>query len=75
MLIRAHSSVWMIGGFALVIYMGHLYITAMIVVIQIFMAKELFALLRRDPEDRRLPGIRMLNWYCIDLNLHVLIHF
>ncbi|XP_056159774.1 phosphatidate cytidylyltransferase 1 [Syzygium oleosum] len=63
MLIRAHSSVWMIGGFALVIYMGHLYITAMIVVIQIFMAKELFALLRRDPEDRRLPGIRMLNWH------------
>ncbi|RZC69328.1 hypothetical protein C5167_032411 [Papaver somniferum] len=29
MLIRAYSSVWMIGGFAFVIYMGHLYIWAM----------------------------------------------
>ncbi|KAK9267861.1 hypothetical protein L1049_010298 [Liquidambar formosana] len=26
MIIRAYSSVWMIGGFAFIIYMGHLYI-------------------------------------------------
>lgn len=63
MLIRTYSSVWMIGGFVFVIYMGHLYIWAMIVVIQIFMAKELFNLLRRAHEDRRLPGFRLLNWW------------
>lgn len=63
MLIRAYSSVWMIGGFALIIYMGHLSITAMVVVIQIFMAKELFNLLRKAHEDRHLPGFRMLNWH------------
>lgn len=63
MLIRAYSSVWMIGGFALVIYLGHLYIMAMVVVIQIFMARELFNLLRRTHEDRQLPGFRSLNWY------------
>ncbi|CAN4116549.1 unnamed protein product [Withania somnifera] len=63
MLIRAYSSVWMIGGFAFIIYMGHLYIWAMVVVIQIFMAKELFSLLRRTHEDRRLPGFRLLNWH------------
>jgi len=63
MLIRAYSSVWMIGGFVLIIYMGHLYITAMVVVIQIFMARELFNLLRRAHEDRQLPGFRLLNWY------------
>ncbi|XP_060187410.1 phosphatidate cytidylyltransferase 1 [Lycium barbarum] len=63
MLIRAYSSVWMIGGFALIIYMGHLYIWAMVVVIQIFMAKELFSLLRRAHEDRQLPGFRLLNWH------------
>lgn len=63
MLIRTYSTVWMIGGFALVIYLGHLYIAAMIVVIQIFMAKELFNLLRRSHEDRQLPGFRMLNWH------------
>ncbi|KAF3644075.1 Phosphatidate cytidylyltransferase 1 [Capsicum annuum] len=63
MLIRAYSSVWMIGGFAFIIYMGHLYIWAMVVVIQIFMAKELFNLLRRAHEDRHLPGFRLLNWH------------
>ncbi|PON34036.1 Phosphatidate cytidylyltransferase, eukaryota [Parasponia andersonii] len=63
MLIRAYSSVWMIGGFAFIIYMGHLYITAMVVVIQIFMAKELFNLLRKAHEDRHLPGFRLLNWH------------
>ncbi|XP_062111781.1 phosphatidate cytidylyltransferase 1-like [Humulus lupulus] len=62
MWIRACSSVWMIGGFAFIIYMGHLCITVMIVVIQIFMAKELFNLLRRDHEERHLPGFRLLNW-------------
>jgi phosphatidate cytidylyltransferase len=65
MLIRAYSSVWMIGSFVLIIYMGHLYITAMIVVIQIFMARELFNLLRRTHEDKQLPGFRLLNWYVL----------
>ncbi|KAK4759712.1 hypothetical protein SAY87_022843 [Trapa incisa] len=62
-MIRARSTLWMILGFSLIIYMGHLYITAMIVVIQIFMAKELFNLLRRSHEDRQLPGFRLLNWH------------
>ncbi|KAL6522711.1 phosphatidate cytidylyltransferase [Orobanche hederae] len=63
MLIRTYSSVWMIGGFVLIIYMGHLYIWAMVVVIQIFMAKELFSLLRKAHEDSHLPGFRLLNWH------------
>ena len=62
MWIRTYSTVWMIGGFALIVYMGHLYITAMVVVIQIFMAKELFNLLRKAHEDSHLPGFRLLNW-------------
>ncbi|GER25493.1 phosphatidate cytidylyltransferase [Striga asiatica] len=63
MLIRTYSTVWMIGGFVLIIYMGHLYIWAMVVVIQIFMAKELFSLLRKAHEDSHLPGFRLLNWH------------
>ncbi|PIA42453.1 hypothetical protein AQUCO_02000118v1 [Aquilegia coerulea] len=63
MLIRTYSTVWMIGGFACIIYMGHLYIWAMVVVIQIFMAKELFTLLRKAPEDSQLPGFRLMNWH------------
>ncbi|THG21531.1 hypothetical protein TEA_018543 [Camellia sinensis var. sinensis] len=63
MLTRVYSSIWMIGGFVLIIYMGHLCIWAMVVVIQIFMAKELFNLLRKAHEDSHLPGFRLLNWH------------
>ncbi|CAL9098781.1 unnamed protein product [Musa textilis] len=63
MLIHTYSSVWMIGGFSFILYMGHLYIWAPIVVIQIFMARELFSLLRRSNEERQLPGFRILNWH------------
>ncbi|XVF87826.1 hypothetical protein PTKIN_Ptkin18bG0151900 [Pterospermum kingtungense] len=63
MWIRTYSTVWMIGGFAFIVYMGHLYSTAMVMVIQIFMAKELFNLLRKAHEDRHLPGFRLLNWH------------
>ncbi|KVH96897.1 Phosphatidate cytidylyltransferase [Cynara cardunculus var. scolymus] len=63
MLVRAYSTIWMIGGFIFVVYMGHLYIWAMIVIIQIFMAKELFNLLRKAHEDKQLPGFRLLNWH------------
>jgi phosphatidate cytidylyltransferase len=62
MLVRTYSSLWMMSGFAFLIYMGHLYIWTMVVVIQIFMAKELFNLLRKANEDRQLPGFRMLYW-------------
>ncbi|KAJ4849377.1 hypothetical protein Tsubulata_043059, partial [Turnera subulata] len=53
MWIRAYSSLWMLASFLFVLYMGHLYIWAMVVVIQIFMTRELFNLLRRAHEDRR----------------------
>ncbi|KAH9620131.1 hypothetical protein KSS87_001275 [Heliosperma pusillum] len=63
MWIRTYSTLWMIGGFVFTIYMGHLYICALVVVIQILMAKELFNLLRKVREDRHLPGFRLLNWH------------
>jgi phosphatidate cytidylyltransferase len=62
MLIRTYSTLWMIAGFVFVIYMGHLYVWAMVVVIQIFMAMELFNLLRKSSEEKQLPGFRLLNW-------------
>ncbi|CAN1340050.1 Phosphatidate cytidylyltransferase 2 [Linum perenne] len=63
MWIRTLSSFWMLGSFVFVLYMGHLYIWAMVVVIQIFMASELFNLLRRAHENKRLPGFRLMNWH------------
>ncbi|KAH9798107.1 phosphatidate cytidylyltransferase 1 [Citrus sinensis] len=71
-LVRAYSTVWMIAGFVLIVYMGHLYITAMVVVIQIFMARELFNLLRKAHEERDLPGFRMLNWFLLPASLIVI---
>ncbi|PSR85307.1 Phosphatidate cytidylyltransferase [Actinidia chinensis var. chinensis] len=63
MWIRTNSTLWMLAGFSLIVYLGHLYIWAVVVVIQIFMAQELFSLLRRAHEDRSLPGFRLLNWH------------
>ncbi|KAI4306153.1 hypothetical protein L6164_029454 [Bauhinia variegata] len=63
MWIRAYSSLWMLAAFLLVIYLGHLYIWAMLVIIQIFMASELFNLLRIAHQDRRLPRFKLLNWH------------
>ncbi|KAI3717916.1 hypothetical protein L1987_69838 [Smallanthus sonchifolius] len=63
MWIRTYSSVWMLLCFILVVYLGHLYLWGMIVIIQILMTSELFNLLRRAHEDKRLPGFRLLNWH------------
>ncbi|KAJ7555316.1 hypothetical protein O6H91_05G031600 [Diphasiastrum complanatum] len=60
---RVLSSVWMIGGFILVLYMGHMYIWAMIVGIQILMAHELFTFARAAQREKQLPGFRLLNWH------------
>ncbi|XP_075476449.1 phosphatidate cytidylyltransferase 3-like isoform X1 [Primulina tabacum] len=63
MWIRTYSSLWMLGGVILILYLGHLYICAMVVVVQIFMVSELFHLRRRVHEDKRLPGFWLVNWY------------
>ncbi|XLT00005.1 hypothetical protein HN51_049356 [Arachis hypogaea] len=66
MWIRAYSSLWMLLSLLLLIYLGHLYMWAMVVVIQIFMAHELFNLLRKantNNQDKRLPKFKFLNWH------------
>ncbi|KAK7276889.1 hypothetical protein RIF29_18035 [Crotalaria pallida] len=63
MWIRACSSMWMLASVSCIIYLGHLYMWAMVVVIQIFMASELFNLLRRATQDKRLPKFKPLNWH------------
>ncbi|CDP13780.1 unnamed protein product [Coffea canephora] len=63
MRIRTASTFWMLISILFILYMGHLYICAMVVVIQIFMTGELFSLSRRVNEERQLPGFRLLNWH------------
>ena len=62
--IRALSTLWMIAGFIFILYMGHMYIWGMIVVIQIFMARELFALAAKAQKEK-VPGFRLLNWFAL----------
>ncbi|KAL2944754.1 Phosphatidate cytidylyltransferase 3, partial [Bienertia sinuspersici] len=49
MLVRAYSSLWMVALASVAVYLGHLYIFAMVVIIQVFMVSELFTLSRRAP--------------------------
>ncbi|KAL8462447.1 hypothetical protein ACS0TY_033462 [Phlomoides rotata] len=63
MWIRTYSSLWMVGYVIMILYLGHLYICATVVVVQILMAAELFHLRRRIHEDKRLPGFWLINWY------------
>ncbi|KAL3632709.1 Phosphatidate cytidylyltransferase 3 [Castilleja foliolosa] len=63
MWIRTYSSLWMLGGVIIIMYLGHLYICATVIVIQILMASELFHLRRGVHEYKRLPGFWLINWY------------
>ncbi|KAK4275398.1 hypothetical protein QN277_018488 [Acacia crassicarpa] len=63
MWVRAYSSLWMLAGVSATIYLGHLYMCAMVVIVQIIMASELFNLLRIVHQDNRLPGFKLLNWH------------
>ncbi|KAI5068634.1 hypothetical protein GOP47_0016979 [Adiantum capillus-veneris] len=62
-LTRTCSTIWMLVGFFLILYMGHVYIWAMIVVIQIFMANELFNLAARARKEKSSLGAKPLNWF------------
>ncbi|KAI5071737.1 hypothetical protein GOP47_0013988 [Adiantum capillus-veneris] len=66
---RTCSTLWMLVGFFLILYMGHVYIWAMIVVIQIFMAKELFNLAARE---KSWLGSKSLNWCLFPASLLVI---
>ncbi|CAI5516771.1 unnamed protein product [Closterium sp. Naga37s-1] len=63
---RVRSSVWMIGGFAVIVYMGHVYIWALIIALQILMTHELFGLATRAIRSRshqQHAAFRFLNWH------------
>ncbi|MCO5546999.1 hypothetical protein L7F22_000439 [Adiantum nelumboides] len=62
-LTRTCSTIWMLVGFFVILYMGHVYIWAMIVAIQIFMARELFNLATRARKEKSWLGSKSLNWY------------
>lgn len=62
---RLWSSVWMICGFAAIVWAGHLFIWGLIVACQVAMSHELFTLAARSHRSKhpRLPPFHFLNWH------------
>eukprot|EP00963_Diacronema_lutheri_P014318 scaffold2859_cov349-Pavlova_lutheri.AAC.55 len=62
---RTISTVLMIGGFLGIIYMGHVYLAAMIVAIQMVMVNELFTFARKKAvyQEKEIPVSNLLQWY------------
>lgn len=60
---RTVSTVTMIAGFLVIIYMGHVPLVFLVLTLQFLMVKELFMLARVAQQDRKLPGFRAQQWY------------
>lgn len=62
---RTISTLLMIGSFLGIIYLGHVYLAAMIVGIQMVMVKELFTFSRKKAahQEKEVPVSNLLQWY------------
>jgi len=60
---RLGSTVIMISGFTAILYMGHVWVWALIVGIQLAMVNELFQLAQQKAQEASLPGFRLQQWY------------
>eukprot|EP00879_Flechtneria_rotunda_P011161 GHRR01011659.1.p1 GENE.GHRR01011659.1~~GHRR01011659.1.p1 ORF type:complete len:439 (+),score=91.96 GHRR01011659.1:139-1455(+) len=61
--IRTVSTLAMIAGFLLMIYIGHVPLVFLVLSLQFLMVKELFMLARVAQKDKRIPGFRAQQWY------------
>ncbi|KAK3256595.1 hypothetical protein CYMTET_34273 [Cymbomonas tetramitiformis] len=60
---RFVSSVCMVGGFFVVLYFGHVFVWALVSLIQTVMVHELYKLAQKSRAEKDLPGFRFLQWY------------
>ena len=60
---RAYTTFLMLGGFVLLIYLGHLPLMALVFFLQVTMFKELKALSKVLSTKAALPSFRALHWY------------
>ncbi|EOO00174.1 putative phosphatidate cytidylyltransferase protein [Phaeoacremonium minimum UCRPA7] len=68
-------SIWtfiMIGGFFAALFMGHLYILAVITIIQIISFKEVIAIANVPSRARQLRSTKSLNWYWLASTMYFL---
>lgn len=60
---RTVSTFAMIGGFAAIVYLGHVPLVMLVFTLQFLMVKELFHLARVSQKENYLPGFRMQQWF------------
>eukprot|EP00898_Chlorokybus_atmophyticus_P008847 jgi/Chlat1/8964/Chrsp94S08277 len=60
---RVMSATVMVVLFLLCIYGGHVYVSLMVLCIQVVMIHELFTLASSAQRENKLPGFRLLQWY------------
>lgn len=61
--IRVISSVIMILSFLLILTAGHFYCCLLVLLINIFIFKEIIALKRNEQREAKLPCFSLINWY------------
>ena len=55
----------LLAGFFTILALGHMYVIAMVTVIQIIVYKEVIALASAPAQERKIPFFKVLNWYLI----------
>jgi phosphatidate cytidylyltransferase len=61
--IRTISTIAMLGGFALILFLGHAYCALFVISLLILGFKELKALKRKKEMDKNIPWFNVVNWY------------
>lgn len=61
--VRTVSTIAMLGGFILILSLGHAYCALLVVFLLILGFKELKALKRRKEMDKNIPWFNVINWY------------
>ena len=68
-------SIWtfvMIAGFFAAMFSGHIYVVAIVTIIQIISYKEVIAIANVPIQGRNLPLTRSLNWYYLGVTMYYL---
>lgn len=53
----------LLAGYFTLLALGHMYIIALVTVIQIIVYKEVIALASVPAEEKKIPFFKVLNWY------------
>ncbi|VVT45078.1 uncharacterized protein SAPINGB_P000630 [Magnusiomyces paraingens] len=70
--VRTIWTIVMIAGFFLILAAGHIWIIALIVLIQVLTFKEVINLATEPSREKKLPWVRSLNWYFLATTIYFL---